>query len=37
MLPALHRADGDRIDDEERLEAGLDGEEAGDTLEHGYG
>jgi len=32
VAPALDRADGDRISHQERLEAGLDGEQAGDTL-----
>ena len=32
MATALDRADGDRIDHQERLEAGLDGEQPGDTL-----
>jgi hypothetical protein len=33
----LDRADGDGVDDEERLEPGLDREEAGETLEHEHG
>ncbi len=37
MLAALDRADGDRIGDEERLEAGFDGEESGEAFEHDYG
>jgi hypothetical protein len=35
MLAALHRANRDRIDHEERLEAGLDREQAADFAEHG--
>jgi hypothetical protein len=34
---ALDGADGNRIGDEERLEAGLDREEAAETLEHRHG
>jgi hypothetical protein len=37
MHAALDGADGNRIGDEERLEAGLDGEEAGEALEHHNG
>ena len=32
MTAALDRADGDRISHQERLEAGLDGEQSGETL-----
>jgi hypothetical protein len=35
MLAALHRADRDRIDHQERLEAGFDREQAADFAEHG--
>ena len=31
---ARHRADGERIDDQARLEAGLDDEQASDFLQH---
>jgi hypothetical protein len=37
MLAALDRADGDRVNHQERLEPGLDGEQSGDTLEHAHG
>ncbi len=32
MAAAFDRADGDRVDYQKRLEAGLDGEQAGETL-----
>ena len=32
MAPALDRADGDRVGHEKGLEAGLDGEQSGETL-----
>jgi hypothetical protein len=37
MAAALNRAHGDRINDEERLEPGLDDEQAGEAFEHDYG
>jgi hypothetical protein len=37
MLAALHRADRDRIGNEERFKAGLDGEQAGKALKHHNG
>jgi hypothetical protein len=37
MQPALHRADCDCVNDEKRLEPGLDGEEAGKAFGHGPG
>jgi hypothetical protein len=37
MAPALDRADGDCIDDEECLEPGLDDEQSGEAFQHGYG
>jgi hypothetical protein len=37
MVAALDRADGDRVNHQERLEPGLDGEQAGDALQHAHG
>jgi hypothetical protein len=35
MLPALDRADRDRVDHQPRFEAGLDREQPADFAEHG--
>jgi hypothetical protein len=37
MAAAFDRAHGNRINDEERLEPGLDDEQAGEAFEHDYG
>jgi hypothetical protein len=37
MLAAFDGADGDRVRYQERLEPGLDGEQAGEAIKHHYG